>query len=684
MGIFGIITFETDIVGAGTIIYVDDEPGSGPGNPPENFTSIQVAVNAANPGDTVYVYSGRYTENVVVNKTINLTGEDRDVTIIDGSGISDVVGVDADWVNVSGFTVINGHTDGINLHTVQNCRIFNNTASSNENRGIWLSSSSNNNITGNNALNNNDGIGLSNSFQNNITSNTVFTNENDGISLDFSSENRILNNNASNNENGISIQGSHNNTIKNNNASLNDHAGIYLVDSIGNTLAENTMINNGILLRGVVFEYWNTHDIDTSNTVNGKPVYYWKNRNGGKVPAGAGQVILANCTDISVEGQELTYGSIGIELGYSSNNYIVKNNVSSNNIHGISLWFSNENTISSNFVSSHTWDGIEMRDSDGNNIINNDVSNNMYGLWIGHSCWNNIIDNFVSNHGLGFYLYNDSESNNIISNKISNNNVGIRIMEETSNNLIYHNRIIDNSNQGIDDTNNSNQWDNGYPSGGNYWSDYDGIDLNSTPSQDIPPPDGIGDTPYVIDPDSQDNYPLMDPVISSMYLYEGWNLISIPLIQSETNVGTVLSSISGSYDAVQWYNISDTQDPWKHNHTSKPEHLNDLNDINNTMGFWIHVTEPGGVLFEFSGIKPTLNQSIPLHPGWNLVGYPSFTNKLRDTALNNIIFGTDVDAIQTYDAALKTWEEIGSSDSFELGRGYWVHSMVEKVWEVPL
>jgi hypothetical protein len=102
------------------------------------------------------------------------------------------------------------------------------------------------------------------------------------------------------------------------------------------------------------------------------------------------------------------------------------------------------------------------------------------------------------------------------------------------------------------------------------------------------------------------------------------------------------------------------------------------------MGFWIHITETGGVIFEYPGIKPSVNQSISLHPGWNLVGYPSLTNKPRDTALNNIIFDTDVDAIQTYDAASGTWEVLGPSDEFELGRGYWVHSKVEKTWVVPL
>ena len=52
--------------------------------------------------------------------------------------------------------------------------------------------------------------------------------------------------------------------------------------------------------------------------------------------------------------------------------------------------------------------------------------------------------------------------------------------------------------------------------------------------------------------------------------------------------------------------------------------------------------------------------------------------------LNNIDFGTDVDAIQWYNAPTKTWHEMGQEGKFEVGRGYWVHSNVEKTWEVPL
>ncbi len=112
--------------------------------------------------------------------------------------------------------------------------------------------------------------------------------------------------------------------------------------------------------------------------------------------------------------------------------------------------------------------------------------------------------------------------------------------------------------------------------------------------------------------------------------------------------------------------------------------MNDLEDIDHTMGFWIHITEPGGVLLQCSGTQPTENQSITLYPGWNLVGYPSLSNKTRTAALNNITFDTDVDSIWTYKAENQRWDEIDPSDYFEIGRGYWIHSKVTKTWEVPI
>jgi hypothetical protein len=84
------------------------------------------------------------------------------------------------------------------------------------------------------------------------------------------------------------------------------------------------------------------------------------------------------------------------------------------------------------------------------------------------------------------------------------------LLTSSSNNTLYHNNFVNNTLQAGSDSP-TNTWDNGYPSGGNYWSDYNGSDLYSGPFQNVTGSDGIGDTPYVIDANDIDHYPLMNP-----------------------------------------------------------------------------------------------------------------------------------------------------------------------------
>jgi hypothetical protein len=174
------------------------------------------------------------------------------------------------------------------------------------------------------------------------------------------------------------------------------------------------------------------------------------------------------------------------------------------------------------------------------------------------------------------------------------------------------------------------------------------------------------------------------PFAPQLYLNKGWNLISIPLNQSNSDILEVFQSINGDYDSVQWYNSLDINDPWKHYHISKPSNLNDLNNLNHTKGIFIHITALGGTTLVLNGTTPSTPQKIPLAKGWNLVGYPSMTIKNRTNALNNIDFGSDVDAIWTYNAATQKCVELSSSDIFVPGRGYWIYSKVTKTWIVPL
>jgi hypothetical protein len=175
---------------------------------------------------------------------------------------------------------------------------------------------------------------------------------------------------------------------------------------------------------------------------------------------------------------------------------------------------------------------------------------------------------------------------------------------------------------------------------------------------------------------------LSEPTIDN-FLYFGWNLISFANPQINTNIASVLASINGEYDTVQWYNASDSSDHWKLNHTLKPPSLNDLEELNHTMGFWIHITNPGGAFFDYNETQPMNSPSIPLFAGWNLVGFPSNNVLDMQDALNNLEYGTEVDSIWTYDAQAHIFVEMTGTDLFRKGNGYWFHTRSDLIWQVP-
>lgn len=374
--------------------------------------------------------------------------------------------------------------------------------------------------------------------------------------------------------------------------------------------------------------------------------------------------------DLDIDG---TGSGYSYYIGNTTDHFVVRNSVLSGASgganppyfpdSGLVLYNVQNATIENNTIDSNEGDGIRLSLGSSNNVVaNNSVSDNGYGIHLSSSNGNTIEGNTVENNEYGIYL------------------------ESSIDNGIYHNNITGNTNQAYDDSG-GNLWDGGYPSGGNSWSDYSGDDIYSGVNQDEPGSDGIGDSPYVIDPDSRDRYPLVEPTLPVeriIPLSEGWNLVSISLIRSDTTLASLLDSIQGEYDAVQYYDATDEADPWKHYHRSKPSDMNDLDDVDHTIGFWLVVNEPGGSILSYTGFEPTQDQEIALHQGWNMVGYPSREDKTRTEALNNIVYGTDVDSISTYNPTTQEWEELGDSDYFEVGRGYWIHSLVEKIWEVPI
>jgi uncharacterized protein YkwD len=168
----------------------------------------------------------------------------------------------------------------------------------------------------------------------------------------------------------------------------------------------------------------------------------------------------------------------------------------------------------------------------------------------------------------------------------------------------------------------------------------------------------------------------------SIHLSFGWNLVSFPYLVSDTNLDSVLSSIDGEYDMVQYYDSSDSIDSWKSHHSQKPSILNDISYLDNEKGFWIHVTKVGGTDLIVSGSAPSSPQSITLHSGWNLVGYPSTTSMLRACALNNLDFGTQILAIQYFNQTTKSFENIEDSMPIVPEFGYFIFATKDCEWIV--
>jgi parallel beta-helix repeat protein len=141
-----IINFQICEFSCGKLLYVG---GSGSGN----FSIIQNAINFSSDGDTIFVYEEIYYENIEINKSINLVGENKEKTIIKGNNSLNVVTINAPWINLSGFTIQGGPVSGILIEGFDNCNIYKNIIDQNS-IGIYIISSSNTKIFNNTILNN--------------------------------------------------------------------------------------------------------------------------------------------------------------------------------------------------------------------------------------------------------------------------------------------------------------------------------------------------------------------------------------------------------------------------------------------------------------------------------------------------------------------------------------------------
>jgi parallel beta-helix repeat protein len=268
-------------------------------------------------------------------------------------------------------------------------------------------------------------------------------------------------------------------------------------------------------------------------------------------------VLLYSSSNNTVSGNKITDNGYGIRFSSSSYNVVSGNKITDNNYNGVDISSSSiNNTISGNTITSNGYNGVAIASSANNTVLENSIANNnQYGVRLSASCNivsenditennysaiyfssgsanNTISENNITKNGDGIYL--SSASNNVLyRNNITDNNNGVSFTYSSynnvsgniirnhtrgiylywsSNNTFFHNNFINNTQQvSTSPSNYGNVWDDDYPSGGNYWNDYTGNDLYSGTYQNETDSDGIGDTPYTIDADNTDMYPLMGP-----------------------------------------------------------------------------------------------------------------------------------------------------------------------------
>ena len=299
----------------------------------------------------------------------------------------------------------------------------------------------------------------------------------------------------------ISIEGSEGNLVSSN--IIVNSGGIFI-----DTSSNNVLRNNSVSRTGMGFEVSGApqpslssfiNDIDDSNTINGKKIYYLINKNDLTINPSTypnlGYLALVNCTRIIVEN--IHFNTQGILLAWTTDSLITNNDISSNYGDGVILNYASNNKITKNNIDANSGAGIRLSFSNQNIVSGN----------------------YITRNQIGIFLIYSADNNTITENNIADQDIGINF-RTSSNNLIYHNNLVNNTKQVYDaywETRgqpffyimpSKNIWDNDYPIGGNYWSNYN----NQYPEAEELDSSGIGETPYIIDENNQDRYPLLNPL----------------------------------------------------------------------------------------------------------------------------------------------------------------------------
>ena len=344
----------------GSTIYVDDDNVEGPwdGTLEHPYQFIQDGINAASPGDTVYVFRGTYEETITISFTLTLEGEDASETIIDGGNNLNVVYLSGNEVHIFGFTIQNSGNDswtnaGIKVESDYN--VIEDNIMKNNCNGIFLVDADYNTVVGNKiSFNEYNGIGvLWDSDSNEVTGNRIDNCSRYGISIGYSINNSIVENEIFDIESyGITVDSGSNDTTVSENYITNSSIGIFIRGSFNCVASENEV--SGSTGNGGIYVTSASQTLITKNYVSTSSY-------------GIG---LDDSSENTVSENSVFDNNIGISLTNSSNNTVIGNYLYRNgNYASLLLRFhSNKNVISRNRL-----EGILLDDSDENTIEYNNI-----------------------------------------------------------------------------------------------------------------------------------------------------------------------------------------------------------------------------------------------------------------------------------------------------------------------
>jgi len=305
---------------------------------PQEYPTIQAAVNAAGTGDVVEVDAGTYLENVIVNKTVTIRGASATSTVVDGGGIGVVFNIQEDNVELCNLTVQNGGSySGVTIYypydglTIRNTRIIDNVV----------------------------GVVISDVNDNTIEDNVFINNQMYSIDVMYSSNTIIRGNQISESAYGVEVSDTSSSQIVNNTISDTSY-GIYVPHSNNNNISANMLTSNSW---NIYLTYSNSNIIGYNNILEGTV--------GIQVMHSEGNSVLNNTVSDS---------SYGIYLGYCGTNTVSGNTVSLNDW-GLELYNSVGSTVIENLVKDNTWGAWVAEDSVGNSIYHNDFIDNVKGAF---------------------------------------------------------------------------------------------------------------------------------------------------------------------------------------------------------------------------------------------------------------------------------------------------------------